>query len=367
MTGWPLVQSCSDGCSAGDSETTTARQKTKSYRRQHVHWPTTKVLRYDEVPDEFRESYITDGYRPTGLSLRDCLSSVVEWHNETVNVWTHTAVTLLYFLAVWYLQATGSVDFLNDSYALPLLASIGGEAVCTFISSVAHLCDCMSEEIRHVCFYFDYAGVTMIGLTTSIGYYYYSRPEGFPFYDNPLQYLTIGVVTCTVGCYLACASRHHWRNERYLVRLVAFGLPYVASLIPLFLRMAYAERWEPALSLHLLHIALVTGGSVVNASKIPERWMPGRFNYVAHSHSLMHVLCGIGTFVQIYALVVDMKTRRSILLGGNDLSVSEVFGPIRMLLVAQALIIGYFCYKLVKSHERKIEGRRTKLSGNKFS
>ena len=320
----------------------------------------TKLVHSDQVSEEFRESYITNGYRPPGLSLRDCFRSLIEWHNETANIWSHVTLSFACCLLAVYFQITGSVDFLSDAYTLPLLASIIADAACMLISSVAHLCNCLSEEIRHVCFYFDYAAITMLGLTSSVGFYYYCRPVEFPFYDNPMQYFTILIVTCTMACYLTCASRHGWRSIRYAVRLVAFGVPYTVSLTPVFLRLAYVKHWETIHSLHLLHIVFTVSGSVINASKLPERLMPGRFNYMAHSHFLMHVICGIGTLIQICALMVDMKTRKSIVIveGETQPSVSNVLGPIRTLLVLQAIIIGHFSYKLMRSQGAKLVERR---------
>jgi predicted membrane channel-forming protein YqfA (hemolysin III family) len=320
----------------------------------------TKLVDSDQVSEEFRESYITSGYRVPGLSVRDCFRSLIQWHNETANVWSHVTLSTACLLLALYFQINGSVDFLTDTYALPLLASIVADAGCMLVSSVAHLCNCLSEEIRHVCFYFDYAAINMLGLSSAIGFYYYCRPVKMPFYEeDPMQYFTILIISCTVACYLTCASRHGWRNIRYALRLVAFGVPYTISLSPVFLRLVYAEHWETIHWLHLLHIGLTVGGSVINASKLPERLMPGRFNYIAHSHFLMHVICGTGILIQIYSLMTDMTTRKSTVdvERKSQPSVSNVFGPIRTLLILQAILIGHFTYKL-RPQRTKLESKR---------
>ena len=107
--------------------------------------------------------------------------------------------------------------------------------------------------------------------------------------------------------------------------------------------------------MYLLHIPFVVGGSIINALKLPERLQPGMFNYNGHSHCLMHVLCGIGTFIQIAAMAMDMKAKRDVLVQEPSLTVSKVFGPIATLLLVQALIIRYFCYKLLGSRREKAD------------
>ena len=262
-----------------------------------------------------------------------------------------------YVAIVCYLQASGDVDFLRDRYALPLLVLIAGHVLCAVISSCAHALFCMSVDVKHVCFYLDYAGVCSLGLTVAVGYYYYSRPIEFGCYEQPAVYFGAAILSCTVGCYLTCGTRLQWTQMPHQLRLAAFAVPYFVSITPLAQRMVYETHWEPVCSLHLLHIGFTVVGSFIYGAKIPERFIPNLFDYSFHSHCLMHVITGISALIQIYAEYVDMKTRRH-LLRGDNLTVFDVFWPVAVMLTIQTLIVGLYCYKLVKLRRRETENMK---------
>lgn len=48
-------------------------------------------------------------------------------------------------------------------------------------------------------------------------------------------------------------------------------------------------------------------GAVISASLIPERWLPGRFDYVFNSHNIMHVLVVLGGLHMHWAMQKDFK------------------------------------------------------------
>ena len=47
-------------------------------------------------------------------------------------------------------------------------------------------------------------------------------------------------------------------------------------------------------------LVLVAGGFIY-ATKMPERFFPGWFDYCGHSHNLMHVIVMVGTYIVFYA------------------------------------------------------------------
>ncbi|KAG7618852.1 AdipoR/hemolysin-III-related, partial [Arabidopsis thaliana x Arabidopsis arenosa] len=50
-------------------------------------------------------------------------------------------------------------------------------------------------------------------------------------------------------------------------------------------------------------------GALVYATRIPERWMPGKFDIAGHSHQLFHVLVVAGAFTHYRAGLVYLKWR----------------------------------------------------------
>ena len=304
-----------------------------------------RLLPYHQAVTAFQQPFILSGYRPS-LSPRECVASIFSWHNETINIWTHAVPTVLFVLWMLYLQLSGSVDFVRDSYSCPLLALFIGVIFCSLFSSLAHMFHCISQDIGYICYYFDYIGIAFLGLVQTIANYHYSRPEGLPFYDWSLPYIiSIEVVACAVGSYVYCASQH----QNLMQLRTAFALfVYITGIIPLLQRVWYAQQWEFETTVHLIHITLTFMGLVVYALHVPERIWPGCFDYVGHSHGIFHVLISGSMLVHIYAALTDMVTRRELLGGGKETMVSDVFWPVRTLSAAQTVVIGIFVYRLWK-------------------
>uniref|UniRef100_A0A7M4DXI3 Uncharacterized protein n=1 Tax=Crocodylus porosus TaxID=8502 RepID=A0A7M4DXI3_CROPO len=68
-----------------------------------------KLLNINQVPKVFREQGIVFGYRHPRSSAADCLLSVFQMTNETLNIWTH-------FVPAWYLPCFLSDAALRYSY-----------------------------------------------------------------------------------------------------------------------------------------------------------------------------------------------------------------------------------------------------------
>ncbi|CAH1413386.1 unnamed protein product [Lactuca virosa] len=50
-------------------------------------------------------------------------------------------------------------------------------------------------------------------------------------------------------------------------------------------------------------------GSLLYATRIPERWMPGKFDIVGNSHNLFHVLVVAGAYTHYRAGLVYLRWR----------------------------------------------------------
>lgn len=72
---------------------------TKNNKKSQIELKT-----YDETPEWLKASYLlTDGYRPQIPSCCDCASTAFQWHNETLNIWTHGVPGLLQLIISFYL------------------------------------------------------------------------------------------------------------------------------------------------------------------------------------------------------------------------------------------------------------------------
>ena len=50
-------------------------------------------------------------------------------------------------------------------------------------------------------------------------------------------------------------------------------------------------------------------GALVYATRIPERWMPGKFNIAGHSHQFFHVVVEAGAYSHYRAGLVYLQWR----------------------------------------------------------
>jgi len=123
-------------------------------------------------------------------------------------------------------------------------------------------------------------------------------------------YLVLITVT-TIGCAVF-SLRPKFRQPAY--RVVRF-LMYVflgASIFVPVIHGLFKFGWEELDNMMDLRsffglAGINLSGGVLYASRIPERWFPGRFDLLGHSHNLMHVFVIVGTVVRLNGLVLAVR------------------------------------------------------------
>ncbi|KAJ6662928.1 hypothetical protein lerEdw1_011132 [Lerista edwardsae] len=310
-----------------------------------------RLLNTHQVPKVFQEQGILFGYRHPRSSATDCLVSVFQMTNETVNIWTH-------FLAAWYflwklLALLYARDVWNDPFAWPFLAYVVTCCIYPLTSSAAHTFSTMSSRARHICYFFDYGALSLYTLGSAIAYSAYVFPEewlGSPFHQH---YVSIAVLNTVISTTLSCYSRFiEMERPRFskVTRTIAFAYPYMFDSIPLFYRLYSCTArncTENAIPIHCLHTVFAWLTCFLFATHLPERLAPGHFDYFGHSHQLFHI-CGIsGTHFQMEALLVDMKERRERLLASLPApTFSQTFGSVLVSSIISLLIIAAFSMTL---------------------
>ncbi|XP_053179623.1 membrane progestin receptor gamma-B [Scomber japonicus] len=293
-----------------------------------------RVFSINQVPKVFHEDSIISGYRHPRSSATDCILSLFQLTNETLNIWTH-------FLPTWYfLWKLVTVVLMQtawqDSFTWPLVIFLISCCIYPLASSCAHTFSTMSARARHICFFFDYGALSFYSLGSAITYSAYVFPDKWGNSLFHQCYIPIAVLNTVVCTALACYSRlglpflqyNHDIVKRFpeyqspkfskVLRVVAFAYPYLFDNIPLFYRvfLCVGEGCtdNDTNILHYYHIALAFLTGFLFATHLPERLAPGSFDYIGHSHQLFHV-CGIlGTHFQMKAIEQDMVTRRPWLL-----------------------------------------------------
>lgn len=190
----------------------------------------------------------------------------------------------------------------------PFYAFLGGAMFCLLASSTCHLLSCHSERVSYIMLRLDYAGIAALIATSFYPPVYYSFMCD-PFFCNLyLGFITIlGIATVLVSLLPVFQS-----PEFRVVRAsLFFGMGF-SGAAPILHKLIIF--WDQPEALHTTGYEILMGllyglGALVYATRIPERWMPGKFDIAGHSHQLFHVLVVAGAFTHYRAGLVYLKWR----------------------------------------------------------
>ncbi|KAL7753125.1 hypothetical protein RI367_001577 [Sorochytrium milnesiophthora] len=292
-----------------------------------------------DVPHFLQDNeFIHTGYRAY-YTFRESWLSMLRVHNETGNIWTHLLGFLLFtalliatltvpntavggaadLQAWWHWGVLPAQADLYDRliFAVFLASACGCFAFSTLFHT--HFCTTRQAFIRFGCL--DYAGISLLisGSAAIVTYYAFYCPHD---HHTRLLYLGLLVLVSLVGIVGPIVPV--WATARFRIyrTLIYLGSGVIAAM-PIMHFLAYYGM--PALKAAaadlaqlpstpglvdngvgwwglygwLVMIGLYIGGAFIYASKIPERWAPGRFDLLLHSHQIWHV-CVVAAAVAHY-------------------------------------------------------------------
>ena len=270
-------------------------------------------LRNLEVPFEFREPFIVSGYRKPGITAPECLRSVFTTCNETINVWSHVLAAVHFVCLSSEVWSLG----LADNFVYPLLSFVFGLLAMFTMSFSAHAFNSMSSHARHVCFFFDYAAISVYTFTAGLGFYFYSRPlnSGLILFETPGLFLTTSAVISLACTYFCAASRHRWIKQKYLIRTGTFFISFIFNTYPYTCRLmlCYAStdcNYFASLPFFKRHAVFYLLAALANVLRLPERFVEQSFDFLGQSHHLLHIFAALGSEDEFIALKIDLETRR---------------------------------------------------------
>lgn len=309
------------------------------------------------MDESVREPGIYSGYRPEVSSWTECCHSLFTKNNETINFWTHFLPAL--FLIGWTVQLADT--WRHDSYAQSYLVYMMTAILYPLMSAMAHGFSSLSHRARAIAFFLDYASISFYAFGSGLLYRAYVLPDQWmePFITR--LFLAGCAFLSLASTLMTCVSRAFVRDilAQRLMRLAAFTLPYIWVSVPLFYRLF--DCWFtldelttcptgqslPASRFHLSQIVLALLASFCYASHLPERILPGKFDYIGHSHNLLHI-CGVmATLLQMQGALIDMETRRDHLMA-NQLSLAgsvwNTWVPVAVFAGHVLLVVGFGRY-----------------------
>ncbi|KXJ15538.1 Progestin and adipoQ receptor family member 6 [Exaiptasia diaphana] len=287
------------------------------------------------------------------LTVRQCIVSLFSIHNETFNVWSHLLPAFGFMTYAAYLVDANGI---SDVTIYPLLCFAFGTCLMLFSSAFAHLFCCMSWRALHICFYIDYAAISVFSFTASQGYYFYSRPlsEGtFVLYRDPYVFLGVNMALSCTNMFISCMTWHRFTNYRPLVRTGLYVVKFLVDISP-FITRCFSEQCNSNVTkIFNRQILWYAIAAIANAFQIPERSFPGiRFDILGNSHHFLHVFTALGNYDAFRVMTIDMTERR-IQLDRTEYKPTflNTFGFVVFLMLVNCSIVVWFVRKWLPNEE----------------
>ncbi|KAK9670238.1 hypothetical protein RND81_13G188400 [Saponaria officinalis] len=190
----------------------------------------------------------------------------------------------------------------------PFFAFLGGAMFCLLASSTCHLLYCHSERVAYFMLRLDYAGIAALISTSFYPLVYYSF-MCYPLFRNLyMGFITVlGLATVVFSLFPAFQ-----KPEFRTLRAVLFSGMSMSGILPILHKQILF--WDQPEALRTTGYEVLMGvfyglGALVYATRVPERWMPGKFDIAGHSHQLFHVLVVAGAYTHYRAGLVYLKWR----------------------------------------------------------
>ncbi|KXL50576.1 hypothetical protein M433DRAFT_158083 [Acidomyces richmondensis BFW] len=247
------------------------------------------LIRYEHLPEPWRVNpHITSGYRFSETKL-DCVRSCFGMHNEAFNIWSHfLGLIIVLSIAFYFYPATPAYS--SASYSDIFIAGCFFFAACKCLvcSTIWHAMSSISNQTlmeRFACV--DYTGISLL-VAASI-----MTTEYTAFYCEPWSRWTYLLTTLLLGAAGTVLPWHptfnradmNWARVGFYVSLATTGF------LPIF-QLTYERGWAETAYFYApitKSILVYLGGALLYAGKIPERFLPGWFDYLGASHNLWHV------------------------------------------------------------------------------
>ncbi|XP_073677908.1 membrane progestin receptor alpha-like [Garra rufa] len=318
---------------------------------------TADTLRDTEVPCFFRERYIHSGYRPLHRTWRYYFHSLLQRHNETINVWTHLIGALVVLAKI--AEFTETVDFVNDPHSWPLLILLLSSASYLTFSTAAHLLAPKSELCHYGFFYLDYVGVALYQFGSAVAHYYYAIEESWHTRVRGC-FMPIASFLCCLSCFGCCYGKY--RNYslpswvRKISQVVPSALAYSWDTSPVFHRFLIwflsctrgDFRSSPAVLFHLGQVVFFLSSAFFFTQPVPERWFPGHCDFLGQGHQVFHVLMVLCTVCQIHASYLDYINRRDLYVKLHSDGEALFFVALFILTIITSALIAMYMLTKVK-------------------
>ncbi|KPI90593.1 putative adiponectin receptor protein 1 [Leptomonas seymouri] len=264
--------------------------------------PGLPLYTFKEIPHwQKYNPYIRSGYRAF-YTTRMCLRSMLGWHNETINVYSHflTFIVFAVFTVLLYTTVLSRAITTPSMKASKLMYGIFsfGSMLCTLNSSIYHLWNCHSHQrIMTAMGRLDFIGITVLIVASFLP----------PLYVMFHCYTTLRIVYISAILILGSAAViGPWTDifhEHVGLRVgIFFGLGFsglIPSIHSAYLMPLSSSTSSVAVGV-LLMVFLYSSGVAFYVTRFPECKFPGHFDCWLSSHQIWHFFVSMAAFVHYF-------------------------------------------------------------------
>ena len=276
------------------------------------HWP--KIGPLDRIPGWLRDNdFLLTGHPLPTFSYKKSYRLWFCLHNETLNIWIHFIGSVA-FVAITFLLAKDAItdNQLNTSVGdiVAFSASTIAAAVYFGLSSTFHTLRSHSFSAQRFWGKMDVLGICLLACGCGCSATYYA------FYNdwNALTlYWSLSASVTAVSARTLCDTVGGGSQTRSL-RGAMFSLLAMSALLPIF-HKAILLGWDQACYQIGAHWILAEGvallvGVGLFVSRLPDRLDPGCFDFLGHSHQLLHSLVVVAAAFHVKALLIAFAYRQ---------------------------------------------------------
>lgn len=193
--------------------------------------------------------------------------------------------------------------------AWPILVFLLSATCCLAFSATFHLFHCVDPFWFDFLAKLDYAGIGVLIAGSSVPPLYY----GF-FCESTLRWTYLGLmfaacVFCVAILFVDRFKSPEYRTFRMLV-FVGTGLSGAVPIGHLMVHKGlFSDEIKEIIGDLILMGALYIGGAVLYAARVPERFLPGAFDFVLSSHNIFHLFVVLAALVHYFTVVRHYKFR----------------------------------------------------------
>lgn len=262
-----------------------------------------RLVSHSELPQWLQNNeYLLRHHRPPLMSWRACAKSIFSLHTESGNIWTHL-LGAVGFLALGVHFFRSDAVTLDWAGRLAFGVYFAGAALCLGLSTSYHTFNCHSASVCKFFCKMDYCGITVLILGSFYPWLY------FQFLCEPIKRLVYGLLVSASGLLtIRVAMSHKFGEARYraLRAGIFFSFALVCGILPAS-HYGLQHGWDDLMykssfTYILLMVAIYVSGCCVYASRVPERFFPGRCDLAFQSHQIFHILVIMGALAHYYGI-----------------------------------------------------------------